>query len=684
MSPTETTLLQRFPLRKIKILKKALGNTISWSVFIFISSLMVLTPLIGLLSVGIGLLASISLLIPFSVLLPLLVALVYQTQYYKNYFYDLTPDGLVIGKGVINTWRITVPRNKVQEVYLDQDLWDRIFGLYDLHLATATDVSGREAHIDGLGAQDAETLRSLLLQWVGGSDAKSPVQASTAVYDTFRPSMIGFVLRAPSILLWLILLLPFLSVSLIIPGVIVLIIVPILLAIAYLDFKAMRYELREDGVFIHLGFFIPRESTYLYRNIQDVGDDQALLDRLLGIHTLSVKTMTGESAIGARLLYLSDVDARRLRDDILRRSKKAMSAATVPKAQTRMAQAPVLEVPGMAGTVSMPFRNDFMRAAIYSGTPTFAAWVVLGVFALALSSLLSAPGPGGFVALACGAIAVLFLVSSCIGAIVSQMSYYYELARDSVLIRIQFLSSTKRQIPYAKIQDIEKQVSFLNSFAGLADIKLETGSKEYSGRKEGTLSTSVANESICALKDADAESLKRMLAKAIGVSIEMAGAPLVKRLPLDKRKPLKKTIWWVIYFAVLLVILAPFSLVFLALAPIVSLAVTVAAVLVCGMAVAAKYLYEVEYYKKYYYDLNEDVLVIKKGVFGSREIVVPLERIQDVFIDRDLLDRYFGLYDVYVSTATARSILNAHLDGLDAKNAEKAALLLADLIAKKK
>jgi len=415
-----------------------------------------------------------------------------------------------------------------------------------------------------------------------------------------------------------------------------------------------------------------------------VEDSQGILDRLLGIHTLSVKTMTGESAIGARLVYLSGADARRLRDDVLLRSKKAMSAATVPKAQARIAQAPVPGVPGMTGTLSMPFKNEFMRAAIYSGAPAFAAWVVLGVFALALSYLLSAPGPGGFVALACGAIAVLFLVSSCIGAIVSQMSYYYELTRDCVLIRIQFLSSTKRQIPYAKIQDIEKHVSFLNSFAGLADIKLETGSKEYSGRKEGTLSTSMANESICALKDADAESLKRMLAKAIGVSIEMTGAPLVKRLPLDRRKPLKKTLWWAIYSVVFLAILAPFSLIFLALAPIISLAVIVAVVLVCGVAVAAKYLYEVEYYKKYYYDLNEDVLVIKKGVFGSRELLVPLERIQDIFIDRDLLDRFFGLYDVYVSTATSRSILNAHLDGLDAQNAEKAALLLAGLIAKKK
>jgi len=49
---------------------------------------------------------------------------------------------------------------------VDQDLLDRIFGLYDVHLSSATISSGMEAHIDGLEKQAAEGLRNILLQTV--------------------------------------------------------------------------------------------------------------------------------------------------------------------------------------------------------------------------------------------------------------------------------------------------------------------------------------------------------------------------------------------------------------------------------------------------------------------------------------------------------------------------------------
>ena len=102
------------------------------------------------------------------------------------------------------------------------------------------------------------------------------------------------------------------------------------------------------------------------------------------------------------------------------------------------------------------------------------------------------------------------------------------------------------------------------------------------------------------------------------------------------------------------------------------------------IAIGAKYWYEREYLRKYFYDLNDDVLAIRKGVFGSRELTIPFAKIQEVFINRDILDLVFGLYDVYVSTATGRSILNAHLDGLEQDNAEKAALLIIEKIAASK
>jgi len=46
-------------------------------------------------------------------------------------------------------------------------LYDRIFGLFDVHLSSATISSGMEAHIDGLEKPAADGIRAALLQIVG-------------------------------------------------------------------------------------------------------------------------------------------------------------------------------------------------------------------------------------------------------------------------------------------------------------------------------------------------------------------------------------------------------------------------------------------------------------------------------------------------------------------------------------
>lgn len=51
-------------------------------------------------------------------------------------------------------------------VYVDQDLFDVLFGLYDVHISTATVTSGAIAHIDGLEKKDAEEIRKLILSKV--------------------------------------------------------------------------------------------------------------------------------------------------------------------------------------------------------------------------------------------------------------------------------------------------------------------------------------------------------------------------------------------------------------------------------------------------------------------------------------------------------------------------------------
>ncbi len=159
----------QFPLSPKKILKKTIGRTLSlaavflalWGfiVFSFASTdpkndiVDTLTKSAGLMFFGILILAFI-------------VSYLYERWYFAVYFYDLTPDFIQIKKGPITPSEITLPYERVQDVYVDQDILDRIFGLYDVHLSSATVSSGVAAHIDGVEQAAAEGLRDILLQTV--------------------------------------------------------------------------------------------------------------------------------------------------------------------------------------------------------------------------------------------------------------------------------------------------------------------------------------------------------------------------------------------------------------------------------------------------------------------------------------------------------------------------------------
>ncbi|MDO8592328.1 MAG: PH domain-containing protein [bacterium] len=87
------------------------------------------------------------------------------------------------------------------------------------------------------------------------------------------------------------------------------------------------------------------------------------------------------------------------------------------------------------------------------------------------------------------------------------------------------------------------------------------------------------------------------------------------------------------------------------------------------------------YIKKYYYDAGDNFVTIKKGVFAPTEIHVQYQKIQDVYVDQDILDRLMGIYDVHIASATVTSGIEAHIDGVDARGAEGLKNLLLNKIS---
>jgi membrane protein YdbS with pleckstrin-like domain len=165
---------EQFPLSSKKIIKKTIASTVAVVIGLLAILIIIIVILgsFGLSAAGSSAQGAFAFL-GFAVIAILLLIFVvvlltylYQQWYFAVYFYELDNDYIVIKKGPITPREITIPYERIQDVYVDQDLLDRMFGLYDVHLSSATVSSGMEAHIDGVEKQAADGLRAILLETV--------------------------------------------------------------------------------------------------------------------------------------------------------------------------------------------------------------------------------------------------------------------------------------------------------------------------------------------------------------------------------------------------------------------------------------------------------------------------------------------------------------------------------------
>ncbi|MFC2163312.1 PH domain-containing protein [Candidatus Altiarchaeota archaeon] len=682
LSRTES-LVDKYPLQKEKILKRTIWTLVPLSlVFTALALLMAST---GWTPAGITYL---------HVAWILFVAHVfnyfYNTLYLRNYYYDLEDDELVIGKGVVSTWRNSLPAHKIQDVYLNQDAFDRIFGLYDLHFTTASIASG-EAHIDGLTRSDAIKLRSMLIGWITktrGFDSEGdkeylPAKAGVLMASLATVSIIALFMA----FLYAVRLAPFAEDF---PWLVIqckqlwrsmlrtlgagwrhvwaagLVTYAAAVFFAYLEESARRYVPRDKGVFIKSGYFIPREDYYFYRNIQDVHECQGLIGKMLGIRTLEIRTMTSGSARSGRLQYLTREQCNSLRQEI-----QAKSWAC--RQRERMKARVEINVDPVYSKEKSPYQSHFIRSAHFNaGIINFICIAAfLSIYALCLLSAFYCPLKSMIVFGIIGAVLILATIYGT--AMYLDAAYTYHVRHDYLEIKKDFISKDVRHILYWKVQEIILDVPFHKSLAGLADVILETGSK--TGTQE---ITTPEHEIIPAIYEDDAGKLTNAIAERMGLSLAgINDYPMIDYIRLDAGKPMKKTL-------ALALPLSAIAFMLMTLGAYFSINHVILPIIIgITLIISGKYLYEKRYLATYHYDINDDVLIIRKGVFGYKELIIPLTKIQDIHVSRDPYDLIFGLYDVHVSTATSGSYAHAHIDGLDAINSEAAAEVILEKMRKK-
>lgn len=172
-SPLRTTV----PLQKRKILKKSFGSLTKILIFALIGTVGLYTALYGdVMELNEKVAESkteLMLLWGLFVVTLIFSRMIYQILYFLTYFYDFDANNIIIRKGVVTKREITLPFSKITDVYVDQDLFDVVMGLYDVHISTPTVESGKFAHIDGLNKKGAIKLRKMVLDAVNQANQKS-------------------------------------------------------------------------------------------------------------------------------------------------------------------------------------------------------------------------------------------------------------------------------------------------------------------------------------------------------------------------------------------------------------------------------------------------------------------------------------------------------------------------------
>ena len=674
------TLREQYPLHPNKIVKKTISYTLS--VFVL------------LLFVGaIGLALAPLVCLPLIVVVPVAIYF-WQKEYYKTYFYDLDDNGLEIRKGVFFPRSITIPHEKVSDIYVDQDILDRIFGLYDLHFSSASATSGAFAHIDGMDKKTTDSLRAVLVSAFKssvagrGDEDMQAKPAKASVLASFKPAPSGFWSELAGSLFGLAIVLLFIFPLL-------LILLPVLaIPLAFFvkkEFDARAYEIRSDGVWIRKGWLAPSETMLFYRNIQDTEITESLFERLFGLQSISVKSMSAISASSAKIVLLSTDDAKKIQEMVRQqielgrgaeRKQSAMRFATGASAP----QAAPIEYKGPA--LSSPYKSQFFKGHLAAALPLSIVLLLVALclvavailFGSAIGSLGSGTGFLFFIAFLLAGAAVAISALSLIPAAIDNATYSYEIGEAGLSIQVGLISRYKKVVRYEKIQDIQLHCGFIESFFGLASVHVATGSKDYadSGSSRADVAQAMLTERVPFLPIQDAHALRAKLMEIAGISYPQGKSTLREACPLSPKKPLKKTAAYVGIFSVQLFIVS------LAIALASPMPISLLAWGVSGLFVlffissAIIYKYEELYMQKYFYNENDDTLTIHKGVFGWNEIVVPFRNIQSIYVDQDWFDVYFDLWDVWITTVTATSGPMAHIDGVSREDAEKLARLLAE------
>lgn len=114
---------------------------------------------------------------------------------------------------------------------------------------------------------------------------------------------------------------------------------PIALVSYYFRYITLRYKFDADGVSMSYGVFFKREVNLTYRRLQDIHLTHNLLQRWMGLATISLQTASGNA--GAEMSIEGVLEAEALRDFLYAKMRGAKDDHATPNLS------PVVDVDGV-------------------------------------------------------------------------------------------------------------------------------------------------------------------------------------------------------------------------------------------------------------------------------------------------------------------------------------------------
>ncbi|MDO8647797.1 MAG: PH domain-containing protein [Candidatus Diapherotrites archaeon] len=446
-------------------------------------------------------------------------------------------------------------------------------------------------------------------------------------------------------------------------------IVLLVAVVSYLGIKQTFVELKENGIQIKRGIIQKSQSLFLFSEMQDVNENQSFLDVILGLKSLSIKTMTYSSAVLGIIAGLRAEDAQAIRDYALENIERA-SVSKAKSKSLKEDKATVMMPENEKELVQNPWPLHFFKpVAIYFGF-TIIISILLAVLWLAF------PQSSVFWLIIIMVWAGLAFAVIRVG--IQSISYNYFMGKTRLSIVQGIISFRRQSIPFSKVQDIIIRQSFFNKIIGLSSVFVDTGEAmvfDNSSERNSFLGNMVPFISL-----ENAIEFRKRIFDYLRIGLIEKPVPLSKSIPLEKKKIMKESLRAIIGLGILFLIAIGLCATLQSLQQYLQL---VTAIALAGMAIIIPLtiIFNYFYWKSYYYNFSSDAIIIRKGVFGVNEIVLPFERIQNVFVDQDFIDCALGLYDVHFSTVAWQSSFLCHIDGLNKENAEKIRDLIKNSIA---